>query len=496
MSILFADDINFHSRGFPELFSYIRSHYIKHEFHNYGNRGLKNSFGLYDPAHKNLKPYIDRLTDIPVWDWQFLEIHGIRLYDMARYEILSRAMIHPRWYDQQTQNDSATVFAKLAGEDYDLLLTNLAAAWFWVDHWEAFFAISVQKYNYFCVFGNSLTYSRAGAHCAHRAGILPYAFEHILTGQHHFIEPRLSPIQGCASLRLKIPANITTDRILVSHMLGTMKNKNVSASKLREENFFRNGEKTILLLTQVVNDFSLLVDSNMTLGSVGFYKELIGRILDGTSCNILVKTHPYEARKLQGENITNNEIGRYIENLSPDKRRRIRLLCDYPLQNLFSHSDCAVTLSSQSGLEALYHGLPVCLLSDAFYARHGFTHDFHTIDAFVRSVVGGQAFLLDDAAIEEFYRFMSWILTHLIAPSTTAETFRGYFQGAKVQDSPAFPASQYPDEMAKKERSLSNILIKYGLTRKKMKKLVTNPALYFKDAKRNRERRKMEAINR
>jgi hypothetical protein len=175
-----------------------------------------------------------------------------------------------------------------------------------------------------------------------------------------------------------------------------------------------------------VNDFALIGTHNKEIGSVALYRKVINAILEETDCNIIVKTHPYEKKKTaRGEDITYQRLLSLRSKFEMDAQDRIRVYAEVSVEALFSIVDAIVTINSQAALEGLYRGLPVCVLSDAFYARHGFTHDCKNIDEMIMIIKDGTLFEFTEENREEFNRFMTWSLQHCYGPDANLVRFSG-----------------------------------------------------------------------
>lgn len=428
MTILFIDDINFHARGFPQLFRCIDSFHLRHQFHDFGNKGLKLSFGRYSEGHHNLQSSISKIKSAPIPEWLNYKHHDVSIFDIVRHELVAYVLASPIWHDQITPNTRADVFAKLVENNYTDLLCNLSAGHFWLSYWDEYFKKHSKKIAYICVFGNSLIYTQAAVRLAEKYSVVPYVFEHFFTGKHHFLEARLCPQQGASALRLPVPNNIQKDTAKIHNAFARMENKNVKPAPSQTAAGFQNHNKVIAIFAQVVNDFSLVGEWNPVLGSVALYKELIFNILKRTNCNLILKAHPYESRKHNlATNVTQLSLETWRDSLPALLRERLLIVCDFPMNTIFELCDAAITLNSQAGLECLKHNVPLGVLADAYYSRHAFTYDFSNIDQLIESINSGQLYILTDSQKENFQRFMTWSFAQCISDTTPLEEIYRWF---------------------------------------------------------------------
>ncbi|MAS88195.1 MAG: hypothetical protein CMH30_09530 [Micavibrio sp.] len=485
MSILFIDNINFHSKNFPELFRTINMCNYTYRYHFSKYDKLKTAYGNYKSHARQLSKYKNKINKQPLSYWLDNDIDGLNLFSFAKAEVLLRAISKKAWYDQCTDNNDTIVFQKLLKSDADLLVDGLAAACLWLEYWEEFFKKNHAKYKYLFIFSNSYIYTKTAALMADRFDITVYVMEHFFTGKDYYIEQTTQSIQSANPLSLPVPEDTKINEIQVNRMFVDSQNRNVKKENMAYRSFFDNKSKTVLLVCQVSNDFSLIESHADSLGSIYFYKSAIKEILEKTTYNILIKTHPYEARKLAlKDKITYNELTNYRINLPDHLVSRVEITDRYPFEAMLKQSDCVLSLCSQAGLEALWHKKPVLIHKNAFYSSKGFTKEFSSVDDIVNILNTSERLALSDTENKAFYAFMTHAKNLLYSAQTAELKFLPLFENAAV--------GKRGENLLGKASFLNSFYvyrkISYILPTRKIKKLLKDPRGFFRDAHLNKKK--------
>ena len=434
MTILFVDRINFHQANFPELFNVINQENLDYIFNEYGNKGLKKSFGNYEKGHHSIYPYYEKLKKLDTNDLFEYQIYNINLFKIAKYELLQKIISKREWYNAKTKNNNIDLYRKLLMNNYEDLLLNLSAANFWIEYWFSFYKKNKQI-RYVLTFGNSQIYALAASKLASCFNITPYILEHLFTGIHYFLEARKSPIQGqpYSADIYKNDEKISNEQCaIIKSLISNTYNKNVKQPSFRLKNLFNNNKKTILIIAQVVNDISLLIDKHEYIGSIAIYKEIIKYIIYSTECNIIIKTHPYEKCKHPDKkNITYDEIYLFIKSFTKTEQCRIIVIDNYDINSLILNIDCGFTICSQAGLELLYNNIPVVTLSSSFYSMKGFTKDYVNINDFIYDIKNNNVFHFSSTEKYLFYVFCKNLFENCISPMTAYNDLKLYFCSAR-----------------------------------------------------------------
>ncbi|EJF07249.1 capsule polysaccharide export protein [Thiovulum sp. ES] len=171
-------------------------------------------------------------------------------------------------------------------------------------------------------------------------------------------------------------------RFFAFRKLSRMKNKNVVQPEESQKLEFSNKNKTVLIIGQVINDFSILQTKLDNINSLYFYKDIIYKILENTNFNIVFKAHPWENKKANLKApLTLNELSKTF-----GKNNRVLLTENFNIYQLFRISNFVLGLSSQGLLEASLFGKKPLQFGNAFYANQGFTYDFKNIEEFLQKI--------------------------------------------------------------------------------------------------------------
>jgi len=408
---ILADEFHIHSRNFPSLFQHIDSIKANYEFL------LKKSDPLYKIInnHGNYKQIIiDKNVDIfgafllyykifshlNPEDLFTYSLHQINIFEVAKLETLSLLVTQYNWCEVDIKPDNRFIFDKAYGEDRETLILNMAAAAFWITTWMLRFE-QIHSGHFCIVFSGSCTYGRTLMEVCRRTRSKCYVLESTFTGNDYFCEELYQPIPNNSNIRFPTfrkqlltkflaDPNLIIEREIIKakSKIVDIKNKNVTQPIASSLPKFKNQSKIILLAAQVVNDFSILVGHSSNLSSIYIYKNLIREILQKTDCNLIIKTHPWERKKVNLQSsFSYDKLATYLKSFPPEMAERVLLVEHENLYNLFSLSNYFVTLCSQSGLEAALEGFKPIIIGEAFYSNAGFTTDYPTVADFITDLV-------------------------------------------------------------------------------------------------------------
>jgi hypothetical protein len=424
--ILFADDFNFARQNYVPLYSMLERENIAFEYDQFENQGLKKCFGDYSSHSAAVDTEYQEVSnsneDRGIFEY---DVDGHVLYPIYKLELLSSIADTDVWQSSSRPRDDSEIQALFLESYFADVRRAVGASSFWIKHWRR--VLVRKKYSAVVTFGNSLIYTRALAQVAKNLGVRCFVLEHFFTGNEFYFEERYTEIQNNSILRHphylrslgRCSGNSKYDPILKYE---AAKNKNVKQPPFRREAFFENDEPTVLLLCQVVNDFAVVSEANPFKSSVAFYRELLGKLLDNTGLNVIVKTHPYECKKTRSRtSYTFESLERFLTDDYQDSAGRVALIESYNLGSLIQACDFAVTLTSQAGLEVLMHGKPLITFGGAFFAKHGFTHDFDSIDEAI-DFIASWSFDLEHLQQKALVDYLARCFRHLITNDLTDET--------------------------------------------------------------------------
>lgn len=420
MHVLLPDSWHFHRRNFAALFDALDAGNIPFSRETSRKKWWK-AHGDYRPFADALAPHLAALEGA---DLLAAEAAGVNLWSLAKGEFLCLVLARPRWHEGAGPNTPDAVLARAledADDRRDLLLC-LAAARDWALFWDGWLAAR-PAITHALAFSGSYIYTRALHAVARRRGLRTFGLESFFTGHEFYLEERAAPLSNGSLLgnadwyaRLTLPEDRDALRALAHARLKGMRNKNVRAVPAPLPPFWRDSKPVVLVVGQVLNDFSILETPLPELSSLAVYRDLIARLLAETDANILFKAHPWERKRPNLRRaFTLEALKRFAATLPPDQAGRLRLVEAEAITSLFPHVDHAVGLCSQGLLEACQAGLKPAQIGGAFFGGKGFTHDFADGAAYVRALAAGLPGRLNIAEYRAFEDFLiRALLMHLV----------------------------------------------------------------------------------
>ncbi|OAS85788.1 MULTISPECIES: glycosyltransferase [Metabacillus] len=396
----FVDQINFHKRNFDNFISFVEDNFTFK--YNNAYPSLKKSFGKYElrkisglPNFSKYEEVFKGLNEKPLSELKQVSYKGYNLWDVIHAEMY--AYLTPRIYqhyiaDEITnpQSDSDDLLqwlrtSKLEDETFqNLVFYNFAIGAFWIDYWAATF--KKFKINNVCVFGGTTIYSRAATLVAQWNNTNVLSFEGsfikdfhyadsgsgMITNNHRFADhSKWVRLQGLDFLDKQAEwlENVMANRLNLNVV---QPNKLTKAELYQRYNIDPN-KKLILLIGQVLNDFSITRDLKNYDSSIDFYVDVIKTIADKEDCHLFIKLHPWENHK---QNSTTELSKRVLEKKLADLSiTNYTVDYDVNIDSLIEFSEIGLTSCSQAGLEMLYMGKRVVQVGNAFYGNKGWTVD-------------------------------------------------------------------------------------------------------------------------
>ncbi len=417
--ILFADNLHFHKRGFQSLFTFIEKYQLKHHFIEHENKELLYRYGDYTQDKALFQSKINELKNLTsdeLFNYKYLTI---QLFPLVKAEILTYQFSKENWYLSKVPQDSKFIFDKLYIEDKETLLLNSAVAIYWIDFWQDILKNS-QEFTHCCVFSGSLIYQKVLIKLASTTQLNIMVFEHFFTGNDYYCEHKYDHIANNSDIKYDNIYNHTLDittfskeslyneKIKVINKILHSQNKNVKQPKYTEDILFNSEEKTVLILGQVVNDFSILETNLDNISTITIYQELIEAIIENTNYNIIFKSHPWEKKKANIKtSLTYDQLNSFL--IEKGYIYRVKIIEDYNIKSLFEQSNLVVTLCSQSALEAAFEGKKVVQLGDAFYGNKGFTSDYKNISSFIKEIDS----ISENLSLDEYSKYEEFLVKAL-----------------------------------------------------------------------------------
>lgn len=397
-----ADPVHINQRNFGSLYEYLEESKVTVIF-NDERQDWISLFGDYS-AHKELLSEefisLQSLTRSELFDFSVLEIN---IFKVARAEILSLLITKENFSGAPLPNTRRELFDYIFETEKDILLWNMASAIQWINHWSL--VIKKHKPKFVLVFSGSLIYARTLLELLKNNAPRAFVLESFFTGSDNYIEEKYEPIANNSNLKFKAyyrslgsdesPHERDRSRNKAINKILNSTNKNVIQPNESTEKLFSNGQPTVLITGQVLNDFSLLEHKDLGLNSLDFYKKIIELLLNETEFNIIFKAHPWERKK---KNITApltlNALAKHFEVNGKNYSRngRLLLLEDHNIKSIFKQTELIIGLNSQALLEAAFEGFQPVQFANAFYGGRGFTSDYNleNLDTFLIDLKSGK----------------------------------------------------------------------------------------------------------
>lgn len=418
--ILFPDTLHFHGKNFRSLlltekFGY-EAIFIKKNNH------LKGKYGNYQDVKTTFLEYYDHLFSMKLNDLFEVNYHGAHLFPLVKAELLSFLLPKENWIKELViKNDDFGIFEKSFLENKEDLILNLSVGMFWLDFWKD--EISKYKNVKECaVFSGSLSYVKTLSYLLQNTPVRVHVVEHFLTGSDYYFEEKYTHIANNSDIKfpnvyqkLKQEFDALDDlgklneRTKSINKMLLMDNKNVKQPIKSEDIQFELSGKTILIVGQVINDFSIIETQLRNINSFQVYIKLINNILIKTDLNIIFKAHPWERSKINiNYSLTKEKLLEFLANdVSPEHRKRVRIVEEHNIKSLIQQSDYVSAMCSQALIEATYLGKKTFQFGKAFYGGKGFTYDCMNEDELVNMLEDKN--LIGDVSFHEYQNFLEFI---------------------------------------------------------------------------------------
>lgn len=422
--ILVADDFHINPRNFASLYekmkhlSVIKTVGVSLE-HPYFL--LIKACGNYKGHEKYLQFYKEKLASLTFEELLKLKYRNVPVVEISIDEALSFVIANDSWQLQAVEKKIEVIFQKLWDEDREILLLNCAATMLWTDYWADF--PDLNKFEVAVIFSGSYIYGRTLLYLLQYTKVKGFVVESFTTGNDYFFEERYTPIANNSRVRHKeyraryahikaIDDNWEREKIRSFNKLRALQNKNVKQPLPMPLPRSIATKRTMLVLGQVVNDFSVISGCGSILCTIPTYKEIIGRLLSDSDTLVIFKAHPWEKKKQNIQfALTESKMHAWAKTLPEAQQNRLMIVSDWNLQQLFKVTDFVFTLCSQSALEAALEGFRPMVIGGSFFDSAGFTANFATaLDA-------AEAALHSDASgkmtLDEFSAFEDYLATLL-----------------------------------------------------------------------------------
>lgn len=429
IKVLRTDDFHINERNFTSLFGILKDKKVHVKVgipKSSQYAALINACGVYDQHLDHLAGHLEIVSKLGKEDLKDWRYHSVDIAACAVDEALSAVVMQDHWQNEPVTKDFDVLFDRLWNNNNRTLLHCCAAAAFWVDYWRGMDGLN--RFNAALVFSGSYIYGRTLLQLLTYTQAKCFVLESFATGYDYFFEERYKPIANSSRInhptfyRSLLPAIEEPDRrnrevIRAFNKMRNMKNKNVTQPVPGALPASIRGMRISVILGQVVNDFSLISGKGTVLSSIPAYKELIATLLERDDSFVIFKAHPWEMKK---QNLltpyTEDALRAWSETLPDSQRSRLMIVADWNLHQLLRVSSHAITLCSQSALEAAVEGLKPVVVGGAFYDNGGFTSNFTSPRDAALAINSGS--LSGTLTLDEFTAFETYlatlIQTHLV----------------------------------------------------------------------------------
>lgn len=424
MRVLLADNLHIHARNFSPVFTALRHLRAEVEVET-SRQAWWKAHGDYRALAAELADDLRAVADLDAEGLCAAEYLGVNLAACALPEFLCLVLPRPRWAEGCGANLPDRVIRRAMDDDDDArdLRLCMAAARNWLRFWDRL--LEQRRLTHAIGFSGSYVYTRALQELCALRDVRSFVIESFFTGNEFYFEERTSAISNASRLGdpawyagLELPEETALRDALVveaHRRLVGMRNKNVRITSRDPlpPPFRSSGAPTVLVIGQVLNDFSLINTPLPELSSLATYRELISRLLRETDCNVVFKAHPWERARphLRGP-LTLMALEAMAAQLPDAQRRRLVLTETAPIKALFGYADHVVGICSQGLLEASQAGLRPIQIGRAFFGGHGFTCDLDDAGAAVAGIADAPG--SDLLGLDAYRGFESFLVRALV----------------------------------------------------------------------------------
>lgn len=397
---LIADPVHINKRNFGSLYDFLedsKSTVILNE----DRADWLSLFGDYCTKQDSLREEFEFLQSLSASALFSLSVLEVNIFKSARAEILSLLITRETFNKHPLPTSHKELFDLILEQEPEVLLWNMASSIQWIKFWQPL--IKQHNPKFVLVFSGSLIYARTLLELLKNSAPRAFVLESFFTGSDNYIEEKYEPIANNSNLKFKayyrslgsneLPDERDRSRNKAINKILTAKNKNVTQPEKNSKQIFSNQNPTILIVGQVINDFSVLEYKGTGLNTLHFYTDAISKILTHTNFNVIFKAHPWERNKdnIKSTLTLDTLKARFCnEEEKAANEKRLFLTEDYNIKSIFQQTDYVAGLNSQALLEAAFEGFQPIQFADAFYGNKGFTSDYlpHELDRFVSDLLG------------------------------------------------------------------------------------------------------------
>jgi len=394
LDFYFIDNINFHKRNFGNYITFVEENYSYH--YNTAFPMLKKSFGKYYRNNiqglTNFENLEKQINNVKKEDYLTFNFKGYRLWNIISAEL--KSYLTPRIYEELLEKDldydSFDLLQLLEAYEFEdesvknAVKYNLIIGAFWIEYWAREFKNFDIKN--LCVYGGTSIYSRAATLVAQWNNVNVISFEGTFIKKYHYADnasgiitnnhkyaDRSNWIKLAGISLLQSQENWLEKEMASKSNLNVVQPKAIDKNEISKKYNIPTGKKIILLIGQVINDYSITMDLQTFSSTIEFYLETIKSVQKLDGYHLFIKLHPWENYK---QNTSSNLSKRILEkHLEKYDFKNYTIDYEVNIDSLIEVSEFGITSCSQAGLEMLYKGKRVVQVGHAYYGFKGWTVD-------------------------------------------------------------------------------------------------------------------------
>ncbi len=369
---LIADDFHIKSKSYYELIKRTDKSNVSFIKHN-----IPKNIVLMNTKNQKLHAILHNLiTNIPKdinYNFSHRKMKLIPLILPNLLSSLSACRELQDFKQKKYSNEKLFLYIKKIGFEDDIKIFVAAAIWS-IEYYLRI--IKQNRINFALVFSGSCLHTSVLLNLCCLNKIPTYLLEHFFTGNDFFVKKVDVPLSTGFQIDLSSFSKEQQWQVrnITEKCLRDQSNRNV-LQPLNSKKLDMPNIKTVLILGQVVNDYSLVNSKEGFIPSARIYAELISD-LSKLSSNIIFKSHPFERKKSSiGYNFTETYIKSHLIKKLGYIPKNIFFIEDYNLQQVLSQSHFVIGLTSQSLIESALFGLKPIILGQPYFHKLGFSED-------------------------------------------------------------------------------------------------------------------------
>lgn len=430
--VLRTEDFHLNAKNFAPLLKVLKEPQYqtflalteKTRFQEVLMRDIMNACGQYEPFMPQVEEYFELVKDLDAEALSGFTYKQVQIFDCAVHEALSVCIAKPRWQDANFGRDREKILRHFFEDADDLrVLQNCCAiAIFWIEFWLRHRMRSkenIYTYDAVVLFSGAYIYGAVLIQLmAMRRGRCIIC-ESLFTGNEFYFEELYRPIPNASRIGLPTVLNAHYDSVpdpddidrsvtIAVEKIRHMANKNVVQPDQQPLPLKLKGERVVLVIGQVVNDFSLLAGRGSIMFTIPAYRKIIKELLADGRTHVIFKAHPWERKKANIKtDFTKDALADFVSTLTQEEQDRVWIVSDWNIKQLFGICRHIVTICSQAAIEAALDGFKPITIGGTFYDSGRFCHSFPTVEAACAAINSDK--LPSQLTLQEFKNFELYV---------------------------------------------------------------------------------------